>query len=234
MTKPKTLKEIMTEKEKHHFLCKLQYIAKEKLEQQYLCILGKKVRIYIYIHYLLILLFSGCLCLSPIYENNNLNNTIVNSTTTLLISTSTILTTSTLTTTSTIPTIVNKIVRFVYINQTIDLTKIQEEKLLNLRTKKCFASSCSAGFDECKRSMLDILELKKSVFSERESSHYSIYANPDPEQICIPIHYSVNKTIDILLDSLSWDIYRIDNFTGNYTDTNRTYFNNTLILRRKY
>jgi hypothetical protein len=218
----------LSDKEKFNIITNLHFNLAKSLEQSYYEFTGKKVKIQILVEYLIIILLSGCLCINPIYKNNLLNET----STTLLTTTSTILYETT-TTTIFIPT-VNKIIRFEYVNQTIDMSQVQKYNLLNMRTKYCFASACSAGFYEAKRTALDILGLKKSEFSERESSYYKAVSQNDINMICLPIHYSVNKTTEIVLDSYTWSTNRIDNYTQNYTDTNQTFFNNSLILTRNY
>jgi hypothetical protein len=219
-------KEIFSYDEKHRIISDIHNNLKKSLEETYFEFTGKKVRIDIIVTYLFIILFSGCLCINPIYSNN-----INNSTTSTILTTST--TSTILTTSTTILYNINNVLRFVYINQTIDLSQNQRKDLMNLRSKYCFASACSAGFDECKRNTLDILNLKKSQFSERESSHYNpVIDNSD--NICLPIHYSNVDDIDILLDADTWEIYNINNYTGNYSEKNITTYNNTLVLRRKY
>ena len=122
---------------------------------------------------LVLLLSSGCLCYSHAIDRNE------TATTTTLhilheITTTTqkpVLLQAITTTTLRIETI--KVFKYVYQNKTLDMSKLQETELMNLRPQNPGSPSFSAGFDECKRIALDILDLKKSQYRERESYRYS-------------------------------------------------------------
>lgn len=61
------------------------------------------------------------------------------------------------------------VVKVVEKNISKNITDVQEHLLMNLRPEHPSTAAYSAGFDECKRSMLDILGLKKTKFAERAS-----------------------------------------------------------------
>lgn len=61
------------------------------------------------------------------------------------------------------------VVKIVEKNISKNITDIQEHLLMNLRPEHPSTAAYSAGFDECKRTMLDILGLKKTKFAERAS-----------------------------------------------------------------
>lgn len=137
---------------------------------------------------ILCLLVSGCICFPSAAEREELRKT----TTTTTSTSTTIGSFYYLTTTSTvqpqqhIQTI--NIYKYQYINETLDLTSIQENYLMNMIPTKCFSPPCSQGFFECKANTLNILNLKKSEFSERKQTNImELLRDIQTDKTCFPI-----------------------------------------------
>lgn len=92
---------------------------------------------------------------------------------------------------------------------TINISKLQEHQLNNLQPKLCKTACCSAGFDECKRQIRDILPfLEGPKFSERKSTglggYYDI-ADNDPGYLRLPKHED-NFTVSVKLNNSMWQV----------------------------
>jgi len=134
---------------------------------------------------LVLLMFSGCLCYPYAIERNETpSTTTIQNMITTTTEKSVILRT---TTTATLKVESIKVFKYVYQNKTLDMSKLQETELMNLRPQKPGSPSFSAGFDECKRLALDILNLKKSEFRERESYRYSWDPGFFNDNVCLTL-----------------------------------------------
>jgi len=126
--------------------------------------------------FFLVFLLCGCLCADPIYQDD------------LPSSTSTSITISSPQTSTT--TTLKEGIKIIYINQTryinqtiniVNITEkeefynfslIQKNLLLNLKPDRCHTIACSEGFFKAKDEMMDIMDFKKSRYSEKPSIGY--------------------------------------------------------------
>jgi len=162
-----------------------------------------------YIILVIILLFSGCIC--------NLRNEMkeLESTTTTIkpkvkVSKTTTTTLKIITTTTTTLRIITKVL-YQYNNISLDISDLQRFELMNMKPT-CNSASCSDGFFQCKEKTLDVLDLKKSKFKERQSSGVMELIRKQPQifnQYCFPL-YRDNYTEYFYIPKDSWFISELN------------------------
>lgn len=133
------------------------------------------------------------------------------------------------------------------INKTIEyklnISRIQNHLILNIKPKKCYTIGCSKGFDLCKREILDILNWKKPKFSEAWATGYKslLSKNISKNNFYKFNVYKDNYSEYIILNSSFWyvnhpinnSIYNnmLNNVSFNYTNINLVN-KDEIILRR--